>query len=72
MQSLPRSSVLESERSLDCFDRTAGSGSCIDASVGIVRPRCTTKPACAFNVSELVIAATKSMKKSNKIVRTKF
>lgn len=50
---LPRSSAFESavERSFDCLDRAAGMGSCIDASVGIVRPRCTTKPVCKRIVS---------------------
>lgn len=42
---LPRSSVLSSifERSLDCLYLVDAIGSCIEASVGIIRPRCTTK-----------------------------
>lgn len=46
MVELPRSSAFVSllVRSFDGRYRAATSGSCIDASVGIVRPRCTTKP----------------------------
>lgn len=47
-------SVLDSAdgRSLDWRDRAAGSGSCIDARVGIVRPRCTMKP--MFNIKFII------------------
>lgn len=45
---LPRSSLRSKfERSLDCLYLTAATGSCNVASVGIARPRCTTKPECA-------------------------
>lgn len=58
---LPRSSVFDSvdERSFDCLDRAAGVGSCIDANVGIMRPRCTTKPVCKRFVSEKIYVKTK-------------
>lgn len=52
---LPRSSDFDSrfDRSFDGLYRAAATGSCIEANVGMVRPRCTTKPVCIFKCARM-------------------